>query len=465
MFRPDLENSGIEVYTMFDAGLWRKQADIVEGILKRAPSFDKEMRLGPEEFELRHYRLIEALEKNGYDCGFVYSDEHYSGDVPYLGGNTNISVEPVAGIIGKNGFFLLAGLEGGYCAEQLAPRSGCKVRKVEMLKLADEDYPVAACRVEDVLEEACGCRPRNIALLTPREVLPTSIYTYLVDYFGDAAKVIDGQEIYYKLKYIKSDGEMRMTEIAAKICDVMMEAMASVIRPGIYETQVAEWAHVVACELGVEQLGFDISVASGVNTRTLIGKAVNRRIQEGDCVLLGVGPKWDGLTACERASVICVDHPDKRTDAQKYWFDFTEEAYRVGLDAYMRVARENLPARLQEQALVDYFASKSDEVSRRIGKQIDMTLQKPYTGTHNGGYTECQEFYGAITLNSNEPLGSQIVTMLDVAVRGFGNHWNDIVIPDMDYVLVEKTLGKYGRDVKVLNDLPVSLQHFVGRGF
>ena len=73
-----------------------------------------------------------------------------------------------------------------------------------------------------------------------------------------------------------------------------------------------------------------------------------------------------------------MDHPDKRTDDQKYWFDFTEEAYRIGLDAYVRVARENLPARLQEQALVDYFASKSSEVSSRIGKQIDMTLQKPY---------------------------------------------------------------------------------------
>ena len=35
---------------------------------------------------------------------------------------------------------------------------------------------------------------------------------------------------------------MRMTEIAVKICDVMIEAMASVIRPGLYETQVAQWA-------------------------------------------------------------------------------------------------------------------------------------------------------------------------------------------------------------------------------
>jgi hypothetical protein len=30
-------------------------------------------------------------------------------------------------------------------------------------------------------------------------------------------------------------------------------------------------------------------------------------------------------------------------------------------------------------------------------------------------------------------------------------------------VVVEKTLGKYGRDVRVLNKLPVNLQHLVGR--
>ncbi|MEF9974547.1 MAG: M24 family metallopeptidase, partial [Clostridia bacterium] len=323
---------------MFDSGVWQKQSDIVKSILEKAPAYDKELRLGKAEFSARHKRLIEALNEAGFDCGFVYSDEHYSGDVPYLGGNTNISVEPVAGIIGKNGFFLLAGLEGGYCAEQLAPRSGCQVRKVEMLKLADEDYPVAACKVEDILEEACGKKPQNIALLTPMQVLPTSIYKYLVDYFGDERRVVNAQEIYYKLKYIKSDDEMRMTEIAAKMSDVMIEAMASVIRPGMYETQVAQWGYAVAWELGVEQLGFAVSVASGPNNRSLIGKATNRRIQEGDYVLLGAGPKWDGLTACTRASVVCVDKPAKLTEDQKYWFSFTEAAYCIGLEAYCEVA-------------------------------------------------------------------------------------------------------------------------------
>ncbi len=117
-------------------------------------------------------QLSYALIQRGFECGIVYSDEHYNGDVPYLGGNTNISIEPVAGVIGRSGFHILAGLEGGYVAEQLAPRSGAKVHKVEMLKLADEDYPIDAEQVQDVIEEAAGCTPGRIALLTPRAVFP-----------------------------------------------------------------------------------------------------------------------------------------------------------------------------------------------------------------------------------------------------------------------------------------------------
>ena len=119
----------------------------------------------------------------------------------------------------------------------------------------------------------------------------------------------------------------------------------------------------------------------------------------------------------------------------------------------------------QEQALVDYFVRRQDEVSRRIGRPVDLAMLKPYTGTHNSGYTECQEFYGAITLNSEEPLGRQIVTMLDVAARGFGSRWDEVIIPEFDYVLVEKTLGKFGREVEVFNDLPIRLQHLVGSGY
>ena len=441
---------------------WMQKAQKVEKILARAPKFDKYLRVEEDEFRARQQALIREMEKAGIECALVYSDEHYNGDVPYLGGCVNICIEPIAGVLGKNGFHILAGLEGGYVAEQLSYRSGCGIHKVEMLKLADEEYPIDAEHVEDVLVTACGHMPKNIGIFTPREVLPVSIYEYFASIVG-AENMIDAQEIYYKQKYIKSDREMELTRQAARMCDVMLEGMLAVLEPGMLETEVASWGYLIGRQIGAEGFGFDIMVTSGEANRSLIGKALNRTIQEGDYVHLGVAPKCDGLTACERCTVIATLDPSTITEDQKYWINFVEGAYRTGLDAYRMVSRDNLPAKLQEQALCDYFKDHEEEVCARIGKKIDLVRQKPYTGTHNGGYTECQEFYGAITLNSEELLGSQIITMLDVAVRGVGNMWNDVVIPGMDYVLVEKTLGKFGTRVDVLNELPINLQAYVGR--
>ncbi|MDZ7838540.1 MAG: M24 family metallopeptidase [Actinomycetota bacterium] len=449
----------------FNYDQWSKDAQNVAKILANAPDIDKQKRIEIEEFKDRQNKVIEALQKNGIDAALVYSDEHYNGDVPYLGGNTNISIEPVAGVIGKNGFHIIAGLEGGYVAEQLAGRSGSKVHKVEMLKLADEDYPVEAERVEDVIEEACGGKPETIGLLTPRAVLPVQIYEFLEEYLGDREKIVDAQEIYYKIKYEKSETEMELIKDASLICDEMLKGMLAVLRPGMLETQVSEWGYLIGQELGAEEMGFDVMVTANEANRTLIGKALNREIKKGDMVHLGVAPKRDGLTACERVSVVCTENPDDITDFQKYWLNFIEEAFETGLQAYKKVAEENLPAKQQEQALVDYFKSRQDEVEELLGKKIDLAQQKPYTGTHNAGYTECQEFYGAITLNSNDPLGHRIVTMLDVAIRGTGSKWNDIVIPGLDFILVEKTLGKFGKSVEVLNKLPVNVQGYVGKQY
>ena len=258
---------------------------------------------------------------------------------------------------------------------------------------------------------------------------------------------------------------MDLIRDAALICDEMLKGMLAVMKPGMLETQVSSWGYLIGQELGAEEFGFDVMVTANEANRTLIGKSLNRVINEGDIVHLGVAPKRDGLTACERVSVVATLDPSTITERQRYWISFIEEAFQVGLDAYRKVAVQKLPAKLQEQALEQYFRSREAEVSELIGRPVDLVRQKPYTGTHNAGYTECQEFYGAITLNSEEPLGERIVTMLDVAVRGVGNKWDDIVIPGLDFVLVEKTLGKFGKDVEVLNRLPVNMQHLVGKKY
>lgn len=448
-------------YNDIDAARLRKDFDKVMAVLDKTPTLDKKRRVEKKEFQARAGRVASALESEALEVGLVFSDEHYCGDVPYLGGNTNITVEQVAGIIGPNGFHIIAGLEGGYVAEQLSPRAGAKVHKLELLQLADEKYPVETERLEDVLKEANdGKMPRRIALLTPRQVIPASLVEYCEGLVG-GENVVDMQSLYYKIKYIKSDREMELIRDAALVGDAVMEAMLAVLKPGMLETQVAAWGYFVARELGAEELGFDIMVGANEANRTLIGKALNREIRQGDYVHLGVGTKRDGLNACIRRSVIAVPAPDKVGADQRFWFDLVEDAYRIGFKKYCEVAQNDLPAKLQEQALVDYFAGRSDEVSKRTGQDVRLELLKPYTGTHNAGYTECQEFYGAITLESEEPLGSQIVTMLDVALRGIGNYWDDVRLPGFDYLVVENTLAKFGRRVETFNMLPLNVQGFV----
>jgi Xaa-Pro aminopeptidase len=440
----------------------REEFKKIERILETTPTVDKSFGIATPEFVERQRRVYAALQAAGFEVGFVFSDEHYDGDVPYLGGNTNISIEQVAGVIGKTGFHIVAGLEGGYIAEQLAERANAPVHKVELLQLADEKYPIDAERLEDVVEAAAGGRASRIALLTPRQVVPDGVIGYLEGLYG-AENVVDAQELYFRIRYEKSDAEMRLIRDANVIADAMIRAMAAVLKPGLLETQVAAWAYFVGRELGAEEMGWDVMVGANEANRTLIGKALNREIRHGDWVHLGVAPKRDGLNSCCRRSVVAVENPREVSPEQRYWMEMVLEGYQVGLDAYVDVAQNNRPARLQEQALVDYFAGRSDEVCRRIGRELRLERLKPYTGTHNAGYTECQEFYGAITLDSHEPLGQQIVTMLDVALRGIGNRWHDVVIPGMDFVVVENTLGKYGPRVEEMNAVPRDLQPLVGR--
>ena len=108
----------------------RRDLERVLRILEDTPPIDRSLSVPREEFQARVKNVNAALARNGHQVGVVFSDEHYCGDVPYLGGNINVSIEQVAGVVGPAGFHIVAGLEGGYVAEQLAERAGATVHKV-----------------------------------------------------------------------------------------------------------------------------------------------------------------------------------------------------------------------------------------------------------------------------------------------------------------------------------------------
>src|SRR5215467_5419595 len=88
----------------------RQDLERVLRVLQETPTVDREYMAPREEFQARVRRTNQALKQRGHTVGLVFSDEHYAGDVPYLGGNTNMPIEQVAGVIGPNGSHVVAGL-------------------------------------------------------------------------------------------------------------------------------------------------------------------------------------------------------------------------------------------------------------------------------------------------------------------------------------------------------------------
>lgn len=451
----------------------RKKMERVLRILDRWPEIDRRKKVPTREFVARRRKLWRAIAQPPYraDVGFVFSDEHYSGDVPYLFGNTNAAIEQVAGAVGPddlNRSGIIAGFEGVYVAGQLAKHGGTVVYPTESLQLADEVYPVKGFSLGDILRRIAGKKVKRIALLTPRQVLPAGILANLEQIAGGPKNVFDAQEAYQKIKNLKSDTEMDLLRDASNGTALMVRAMLAVLEPGMLESEVAAYGEFAAKLWGMERYGFPTMVGSDEANVTLIGPCLNRPIREGAFVHIGASGKRDGLTACCRRSVIAVRDPRRVGSYQGFWREMVEEAFRLGFDGYVDIVKRNRPARFQEQGLVDYYNSRTedaiDQVTEEHGKKWGDSLRrrltgpgllppglarlKPYTGTHNAGYTECQEFYGAITLESRTPLERQVVTMLDVALRGRGDHWDDVVIPGFDYFVVEDTLGKFGRRVE-----------------
>ena len=74
-----------------------KKLKKLEIIIEKSPKIDRYFSIPKEEFVERRQKTWKALLKEqNIDVAFAFSDEHYSGDVPYLGGNTNYSIEQVA---------------------------------------------------------------------------------------------------------------------------------------------------------------------------------------------------------------------------------------------------------------------------------------------------------------------------------------------------------------------------------
>jgi Xaa-Pro aminopeptidase len=111
------------------------------------------------------------------------------------------------------------------------------------------------------------------------------------------AKVKDIRQNIYALREIKSPGEIALLQKAIELSlDAQLEAM-KMMRPGLYEYQIAAKMVEVHAMGGSEAEGYAPIVGAGPNSVALHYDKLSRKLDDGDIVVLDVGAQFSGYSA------------------------------------------------------------------------------------------------------------------------------------------------------------------------
>jgi Xaa-Pro aminopeptidase len=356
-------------------------------------------RIPDQEFKERAQKIRGALDEAGLEVGIAYATEHMPGDVQYLTGY-DPHLENVALLVTPDRIIALGGAEGAKMFEDSA-RFG-EWRNLTLFEIPFQDYgDTKFWTLPELLADVLGTIPRKIGLLSASNVISAE----MIDLIGadrTAMELLDVSHILAQTRYEKSPAELEMYRIASGIATKAMRALLEKLGPGLRELELAAEADGVMKKLGAYSYGFDTMVCSGPRINTIIGRSTNRVIREGELVMLGVSPRYEGYTSALGRTVVA----GQASTEQREFLDH-------GIEGYERAAQEfrvNGPAKAVDGAARAYLTS------------VGLGQYHTYGVGHGIGFTECLEGKTA-TSASDYQLPSGMAMMLDVGLFGVPNYF------------------------------------------
>jgi Xaa-Pro aminopeptidase len=134
----------------------------------------------------------------------------------------------------------------------------------------------------------------------------------------DAVELMAAAGLVEELRVAKSRSEVERVRAAAALADRALSHMASLLRPGARERDIALEGEFLMRREGAEAAAFDVIVASGPRSALPHAETTDRELQPGDLVVIDIGARVDGY---------CSDMT--RTFAVKSASPRTQEVYRL----------------------------------------------------------------------------------------------------------------------------------------
>lgn len=254
------------------------------------------VRIPPEEFQQRVARLQEAMAARGLDALMVYGDEYRKENLRYVSNFWPI-FERAACFIPASGTPILAVAPEGekYAREMTVWDDVRNIREFACVTVPEEiDYPLAEfSSLQEILGEVLG-DGRRLGLVGHWD-LPAPLLQRVQGAIP-GLEVIPADELVCDLRLIKSPAEIACLREAGRQACAGWRALMAHCLPGNPEYVAAGAAEGAARMAGAEAVNFMI-MGSGARTGTIIGRASDKVIEEGDMIMAALAVQYQGYVA------------------------------------------------------------------------------------------------------------------------------------------------------------------------
>ena len=262
-------------------------------------------RIPRSEYPLRWQKVQDILKEQNLDIILAYADDRATYGAAYGRYFADLPVHfedvLILFVRDKDPILLVGPETDGYAREVGTIQD---IRVLAEFAAEDEDYPFSVITpLADILAETAGTDIKRVGLAAKVHmgaVLYEAIRTALPDSdFVNADKPLE------EIRGIKSAAEIEVIRYAYKIADLGMKAAIEAVRPGVTEREIAAEAEYVMRKAGCEGYGIDPIIASGPNSRHILARTTNRKVEENDIVIITLAPRYEGYHgACARTVIV-----------------------------------------------------------------------------------------------------------------------------------------------------------------
>ncbi|MCG2788617.1 MAG: M24 family metallopeptidase, partial [Actinomycetia bacterium] len=294
---------------------------------------EKVMSLPDNEYKIRIDKVKKLAQEKNLDFVFVYFDEYNVMNGRYLTGWCP-TIERGAAIISN---YCEPFLIGGPEAQPYAQMES-SIKKTEsslVFMVPEEEYPGSEILdFSQISKKNFGGRKIKKIGLVGIQSLPLQIYNQLAGELN-GVEIVDVTKEFEIFRYVKSQWEIEMCTKAYKIADAGFKKLKESIIEGKKEYEAAAEAEYIGRKMGAEGYGYRTIIGTAERSSGIVTPSSDRIFKNGEIVLAGFAPRFNGYNATACYPVVVGGKPDKLQD--KFTKDIcqalylTKEAFKPGL--------------------------------------------------------------------------------------------------------------------------------------